>query len=235
MSNPLLQSSPLPDFGAIELAHFEPAIDQLLAESRALISRLEALDEYTWQNFASELEEANDRINNAWSVISHYNGVLNSDALRDIYQRLVAKLTAFQTEYGQNAALFKGYQALANSPDFETFSGPQKAAIEHAIRDFKLAGVALPEDKKQRFAELKKRLSELSTRFSENVLDATQGWTKFFETADALQGLPESALSLLAQQAKQHGKESGYLVTLDFPSYLPVMMHCDNRALRDEV
>ncbi len=235
MSNPLLQSSQLPDFAAIKLEHFEPAITSLLAESRDLVKRLEQVDAPDWHNFALPLEEANDRISNAWSVISHYNGVLNSDALRDIYQRLVAELTAFQTEFGQNEALFKAYEALAQSEAFEQYSEAQKTAVEHALRDFKLAGVALPPAEKQRFADIKKRLSELSTRFSENVLDATQGWTKYFEDADALPGVPESALSLLAQQAKQQGKESGYLITLDFPSYLPILMYCENRALREEV
>lgn len=235
MSNPLLINSALPDFATVRLEHFEPAIDALLAESRSLIQNLETLEKPTWQNFALPLEEANDRLNNAWSVISHYNGVLNSEALREIYQRLVAKLTAFQTEFGQNAALYDAYQALADSDDFGTYSPAQRACVEHALRDFRLAGVALPAEQKKRFAEIKKRLSELSTRFSENVLDATQGWSKFVGSEEELEGLPESALSLLAQQARQQGKEQGYLITLDIPSYLPVMTYCANRRLREEL
>lgn len=235
MSNPLLVNTALPDFAAVDIAQFEPAIDSLLEEGRQLVKKLEGLEQPTWDNFVLPLEEVNDRLNNAWSVVSHFNGVLNSEALRDIYQRLVAKLTTYQTEFGQNASLYNAYQAIADNEAFADYSEAQRACIEHALRDFKLAGVALPAAEKQRYAEIKKRLSELSTRFSENVLDATQGWTKYFESGQGLEGLPESAMSLLAQQARQRGKEQGYVITLDIPCYLPVMTYCSNRALRAEL
>ncbi len=233
--NPLLADSPLPLFEQITLEHFEPALDQVLADNRALVKKLVTEKVYSWQDFAYPIEGADDRLNNVWSVISHYNAVLNSDELREIYKRLIAKLTEYSTEMGQNKDLFLAYQKLADSDEYAGLSQAQKQSIKHTLRGFKLSGVALEDAEKERYSALKKEMSELTNNFSENVLDATQSWTLYFEEAESLAGLPNSALQLLESQAKAKGHERGYLITLDIPSYLPVMTYCDDASIREQL
>ncbi len=237
MSNPLLDNPALPPFSAITASHVEPAIDSLLADCRQTLSTVvdTALAQGpSWDNLVAPLEEQDDRLGKAWSPVGHLNAVLNSEALREAYTNSLSKLTAYSTEVGQNKALCQAYQALADSDGFESLNLAQQTAVTHALRDFRLAGVDLPEAKKQRFSELKQRLSELSTQFSNNVLDATQGWFKHIESVDELAGLPESAIAL-AQQAAAQRSLQGYVISLDIPAYLAVMTHADNRALREEI
>jgi oligopeptidase A len=160
--------------------------------------------------------------------------VLNSDELREAYNACLPLLSQYWTEFGQNEDLFKAYDALKNSPEFDNLSVPQKTAINNALRDFRLSGIDLPADKKARYAEIQQQLSALTSKFSENVLDATAAWTKHITDASELDGVPESGLGLLAQQAKQRELE-GYVITLDFPSYMPIMSYCTNRELREEL
>jgi len=233
--NSLLTDAIRPDFNAITMADFEPAVEQVLAENRQLIAELIEQGADTWESLAFKLEEADDRLNKVWSVISHYNSVLNSDELREIYKRLIALLTDYNTEMGQNIQLYEAYQRLADSADFETLSQAQKQSIKHILRSFKLSGVALQAKAKAEYSELKKKLSSLSNAFSENVLDATQAWTWHVEDKADLPGLPESTLQLLASLAKENGYDSGYLLTLDAPCYLPVMTYCDDAAIREKI
>jgi len=237
MSNPLLDNPPLPPFSAITADQVEPAIEGLIADCRRNLEEVlqsSLANGVSWDNLVAPLEEQDDRLGKAWSPVGHLNAVLNSEALRDAYTSSLSKLTAYSTEVGQNQALCQAYQALANSEQFSELNQAQRTAVEHALRDFRLAGVDLPEDKKNRYRKLKQRLSELSTEFSNNVLDATQGWFKQLDKVDALQGLPESAVAL-ARQAAEQKQLSGYVITLDIPAYLAVMTHADDRALREEI
>lgn len=235
MPNPLLETHELPPFSAIKPEHVEPAVRALIEEGRAHLQQLLAnLDEVNWDNLVKPLEDQGDKLDQAWAPVSHLNAVTNNEALRAAYNTSVGLLTEYATEVGQNAELYQAYQRLADSPAFATLSAAQQQTINNALRDFRLGGVALSGEKKTRFGEIQKRLSELSTQFSNNVLDATQAWHKQFDTAEALAGLPESALAQAAQAATQR-QLTGYLVTLDFPSYLAVMMYADNRDLRREV
>ncbi|GAB3110997.1 oligopeptidase A [Aestuariicella hydrocarbonica] len=237
MTNPLLDNPTLPPFSAIQAEHVEPAIDSLIQQCRENLSAVVAQAQtqgVCWENLITPLEEQDDRLSKAWSPVGHLNAVMNSDALRDAYTSSIAKLTAYGTEVGQNKPLCEAYQALADSEQFAQLSEPQRTSVEHALRDFRLAGVDLPEAEKQTYSDLKQRLSELNTRFSNNVLDATQGWYKRLESAEELAGLPDNALAL-ARQAADEKSESGYVITLDIPSYLAVMMHADNRQLREEI
>lgn len=235
MTNPLLQSHRLPPFSTITAEHVTPAISQLISNCRnGLEDTLKGLDKPGWATLVEVLEQQGDQLEQAWSPVSHLNAVVNSEEMRTAYTDSVKLLTEYGTEVGQNAELFKAYKDLADSPEFSQLNTAQKKSIDNSLRDFHLAGVDLPEQKKQRYGEIKSRLSELSTKFSNNVLDATQGWFKNITDVAELAGLPESALAQAEQAAKQ--KElSGYVVTLDFPSYLAVMTHADNRELRQEV
>jgi oligopeptidase A len=233
--NPLLSETALPLFEQIKIEHFEPAIDEVLADNKQLIKRLLASSSDTWDSLVYPLESADNRLNYIWSVISHYNAVLNSDALRDIYKSIISKLTEYQTEVGQNEDLFQAYKRLSESAEYVTLNEPQKKVIDNSLRDFKLSGIGLNAKDKQQYSELKQTLSALTNNFSENVLDATQGWSKYIASSGQLAGLPESALQLLASLAKDQGHESGYLLTLDIPSYLPVMTYCEDADLREEL
>nr|WP_320136417.1 oligopeptidase A [uncultured Amphritea sp.] len=235
MSNPLLQDHLLPPFSKIKPEHVEPAVDQLIADCRAVVSQvLDGNDAPDWDNLVAPLEQCHDRLAKAWSPVSHLNGVLNSDELRDAYNACLPKLSQFWTEMGQHQGLFEAYQALANSDAYNDLDEAQRKVIDNTLRDFRLSGIALGDADKKRYGELQQKLSELTTKFSENVMDATDGWSKLINNVDELAGLPESALAAAKQLAEVKG-EDGWLVTLDFPSYFAVITYADNRELRREL
>jgi len=242
MTNPLLERHRLPPFSRIQSEHIVPGIEQLIDQNRQhLEDLLQGLQEKglqpTWQNLIEPLEARDDQLNQAWSPVGHMNAVVNSEELRAAYNDGIVKLTAFGTEMGQHRGLYEAYRALGESEEYNRLNTAQRKTIDNGLRDFRLAGVALEDEKKQRYGEIKNRLSELSTRFSNNVLDATQGWYKQITDVALLSGLPDSALAQAAQaaQAAKAKALEGYVVTLDIPSYLAVMMHADDRELREEV
>ena len=235
MSNPLLTMSGLPPFAQIKPEHVEPAIDSLLAENRHAVEQLlSGTKEYTWDNLVQPLEDMDDRLSRAWSPVSHMNSVMNSEALRDAYNACLPKLSEYGTEMGQNVGLYQAYKAVNDSKDYDRLDTAQKKVIENALRDFHLSGVDLTNDKKDRFKEIRQQLSQLTTKFEENVLDATQGWTRQVEDEVRLAGLPESAQAM-ARQAAAQKELNGWLFTLDFPSYFAVMTYADDRDLRSEM
>ncbi len=234
MTNPLLEEHALPPFSQIEPHHVEPAIHGLIEANKARITELlEATDAYTWDNLLEPLEEMEDRLAQAWSPVSHLNSVNNSDAMREAYNACLPLLSEYGTWTGQHAQLCAAYQHIAEGAEWNTLDTAQRKTIDNALRDFRLAGVSLPQEKKNRYGELQKRLSALGSQFSENVLDATRAWSKRV-SLEQLEGLPDTALANARQAAEQAGHD-GYLITLDFPSYMPVQTYCHDRALREEV
>ena len=232
MDNPLIDMPLLPPFASIRPEHVEPAIDTLLAGCRSRIEELtQRPDVPTWENFVEPLEEMADALNRAWSPVSHLNGVMNSDELRNAYNACLPKLSEYSTEVGQNRPMFECYRAVASQ---EHLDATQRKLIENELRDFHLSGVDLPTDKQARYKEISLELSRLASRFSDNLLDATNAWSKLIVDAGELAGLPDSALDLAKQTAEQRS-EQGWMLTLDFPSYLPVMTYADDRELRREV
>ncbi|MDU4250184.1 oligopeptidase A [Pseudomonas sp.] len=235
-ANPLLQSYDLPPFSSIRPEHVKPAIEQILADNRAAIARLLAQQNGTptWAGLVLAMDELHDRLGKAWSPVSHLNAVCNSAELREAYEGCLPLLSAYWTELGQNRELFKAYEALAASPESKDFDIAQKTILEHALRDFRLSGIDLPAEQQQRYAEIQTRLSELGSRFSNQLLDATQAWTKHVTDEAALAGLTESAKAQM--QAAAEAKElDGWLISLEFPSYYAVMTYAQDRALREEV
>jgi oligopeptidase A len=232
MDNPLLDMSGLPPFSRILPEHVEPALDATLANCRERIAALTAGDAIaTWEGFVEPLEELDDRLNRIWSPVGHLNGVCNSDPLRAAYNACLPKLSAYATEVGQNADLFRGYQAVAAQ---EHLDPTQRKLLANALRDFHLSGVDLPADKQARYKDISQELSALTSKYAENLLDATNAWSKRIDDEVSLAGLPDSAKALARQTATERG-EPGWLLTLDFPSYQPVMTYADDRALRSEV
>ncbi|MGU5848388.1 oligopeptidase A [Aeromonas hydrophila] len=235
MNNPLLTMDSLPPFSQIQPDQVQPAVTQAIADCKQKISDVLAQrDPHTWDSLIAPLEEVNDRLARIWSPVSHLNSVLNSEALRATHDACLPLLSEFQTYVGQHEGLYQAYRELAESDDFPLLSGAQRKEIQNTLRDFRLSGIGLPAEAQQRYGEIQARLSELASRFSNNVLDATQGWSKLVTDEAELAGLPQSAQAAARQLAELKGKE-GWLFTLDIPSYLPVMMYADNRALRAEL
>jgi oligopeptidase A len=233
MDNPLLSLNRLPEFSKIRPLHIEPALDHLLAENRAKIAAiLQSTTQPTWKNLIEPIEQLDDRLGRAWSPVSHLNSVCNSPELRAAYNACLPKLSDYATEMGQNEALCQAFEAVAaNDPNLNP---AQRKMLQNALRDFHLSGVDLPADKKNHFKTLSQRLAQLGAKFEENVLDATHAWSKLITDIEQLTGLPESALALLRQNAEQRGQE-GWLLTLEFPSYLPIVTYAERRELRREL
>ncbi len=235
--NPLLETHKLPPFADMRAEHVVPAVDTLLGENRETIDRLarQAADTPpTWESFAEPLEAVSDRLSQAWSPVSHLNSTMNTPELREAYQTCLEKLSAFGTWVGQHEGLFRGWQALKEGEAWNTLDAAQRRTVDNALRDFRLAGVDLPDDRKARYGEIQARLSTLSNQYSNNVLDATQAWHKDINSEAMLAGVPESARETLKAMAEAKGV-SGYRITLDFPSFFPVVSYADSRELREEV
>ena len=235
-TNPLLQDFDLPPYSQIKPEHVEPAIEQILADNRAAITRLLQIQQAqpSWDGLVLALDELHARLGRAWSPVSHLNAVCNSAELRAAYEACLPKLSEYWTELGQNQALCQAYKALASSPAAAGFEVAQKTILEHALRDFRLSGIDLPPAEQQRYGEIQMKLSGLTSRFSNQLLDATQAWTKAVADEAQLAGLPDSAKAQMAQAAKAKGLD-GWLISLEFPSYYAVMTYADDRALREEV
>ncbi|WFC14136.1 oligopeptidase A [Aeromonas salmonicida] len=235
MNNPLLTMDSLPPFSQIQPEQVQAAVTQAIADCKQKISDVLAQrDSHTWDSLIAPLEEVNDRLARVWSPVSHLNSVLNSEALRAAHDACLPLLSEFQTYVGQHEGLYQAYLGLFESDDFPRLDGAQRKEIQNTLRDFRLSGIGLPAEAQQRYGEIQARLSELASRFSNNVLDATQGWTKLVSDEAELAGLPQSVLAAARQLAEQKGQQ-GWLFTLDIPSYLPVMMYADNRELRAEL
>ncbi|WP_454442574.1 oligopeptidase A [Vibrio bathopelagicus] len=235
MSNPLLTFTDLPPFSQIKPEHVKPAVEQVIEECRNKIEQvLEGNTSPSWDNLVAPIDEVDDRLGRIWSPVSHMNSVMNSDELRDAYESCLPVLSEYGTWVGQHKGLFEAYKAIKASEAFSALDQAQQKTITDALRDFELSGIGLPADEQHRYGEISKRQSELGSQFSNNVLDATMGWSKQVTDVAELSGMPESALAA-AQAAAEAKEQEGYLLTLDIPSYLPVMTYCDNQALRKEL
>ncbi len=235
MTNPLLTPFSLPPFSAIRPEDIVPAVQSALADCRAAVERVVAQPgPFTWDNLCQPLAESDDRLSRIWSPIGHLNSVKNSPELRAAYEQALPLLSEYGTWVGQHEGLYQAYRSLKEGAAFEALSVPQRKEVDNALRDFELSGIGLSADKQQRYGEIVARLSELGSTYSNNVLDATMGWSKLITDEAELSGLPESALAQ-AQAMAQAKEQDGWLLTLDMPSYLPVLTYADNRALREEM
>ena len=231
----LTKTDGLPFFSQLKIDEIEPIVKQTIADNKALIEqKLAELDTYTWDNFVAVLDEADDHLGKLWSPVSHMNAVVSNDELRAAHDACIGLFSEYGTFVGQHQGLYEAYLSIANSAEFAELKDEQKKVVENELRDFKLAGIALSDDKKQRYGEIKQQLSQLQSSFSNNVMDATIAWSKLVTDLDTLAGLPKTAIAA-AKQAAQEKELEGYLFTLDFPSYLAVMSYAENRELRKEV
>ena len=227
----------LPQFSKILPKEIKPSIEEAINCCKTVINEvLESHSVFTWQNLVLPIDEVDDALAKLWSPVSHMNSVVSSDELREAYESCLPLLSEYSTFVGQHQGLYQAYQQLKDGLEYTTLSTAQKKVVDNALRDFKLSGIALNDNDKKRYGEIVTRLSELSSSFGNNVLDATQAYTVTIETEDQLSGLPQSAKEAAFALAKAKNKPEGsYLFTLDMPSYLPVLMYCDNQQLRESL
>jgi oligopeptidase A len=235
MSNPLLSITDLPPFSSIKPEHVKPAVEKAIADCRATVERvLDSNQTPTWESICAPHLETEDTLSRLWSPVSHMNSVLNSNELREAYESCLPLLSEYSTWVGQHKGLYEAYKSMHQSEDFATLPQAKQKTITDMLRDFELSGIALPADEQHRYGEISKRLSELGSQFSNNVLDATMAWSKHVSDVKDLSGMPESALA--AAKAAAEAKElDGYLLTLEMPSYIPVMTYADSSELRQEM
>jgi len=233
-TNPLLEDAALPPFSRIRAEHVRPAIEELLAASRKAVAALLGGDATpSWETVVEPIEALEDRLDRAWAPVAHLHAVADQPALREAYNACLPLLSDHATEMAQNEALHAAYRAIAEGPEWARLDGAQRKVIENALREFRLAGVALPSGDKRRFRDQAARLAELASRFEENLLDATRAWTRSIEEQAELAGIPASARSAAAERAEREGRR-GWLFGLDFPSYHALVTHAERRELRRE-
>ncbi|HVF34773.1 MAG TPA: oligopeptidase A, partial [Candidatus Saccharimonadia bacterium] len=233
--NPLVEDAPLPRFSAIEPAHVGPAIDGLMAEYGAAVDALTASSApRTWESVMHAQEVWAERMSRAWAPVSHLHSVRDTPELRKAYGDTLERITDFETELGQNRALYQAVQAVADSPEFARLLPAQRKIVDDALRDFRLSGVALEEPDRSRFKAIATELSKLSTEFEQAVLDATDAWHRDVADESALAGIPEAARAMMREAAKEAGVE-GWRVTLKQPSYVAALTYAQDRSLRSEV
>ncbi|MGE8287011.1 MAG: M3 family metallopeptidase [Stenotrophomonas sp.] len=233
-TNPLLDFSGLPRFDAIRPEHVTAAIDTLLAEAEAAVKAAETVAPVSWDSFVTPLDDATERLYRAWGQVSHLQSVVNTPALREVYNANLPKLSRFGSAVAQNPALYAQYKALAAAPEAGAYDDARAKVLANALRDFRLGGAELGEADKARFAQLQEELSGLQATFSQNVLDATDAFALYVDNEDELSGLPADVIAAARAAAQKDGRE-GWKLTLQMPCYLPVQTYADNRALRERL
>lgn len=235
MTNPLLTDFTLPPFSAIKPEHVVPAVTKALDDCRAVVEQVVAHGApWSWESLCQPLAEVDDHLGRIFSPVSHLNSVKNSPELREAYEQTLPLLSEYSTWVGQHKGLYQAYRNLRDGENYTRLDTAQQKTVDNALRDFELSGIGLAAEKQKRYGEIAARLSELGSRYSNNVLDATMGWSKLITDESQLSGMPESALAA-ARALAESREQQGWLLTLDIPSYLPVMTYCDNQALREEM
>ena len=235
IDNPLLDFSRLPRYASIRPEHVAPAIDELLARNRGLIATLcgEGAN-VSWDTFAEPLEGANERLGRAWGTVVHLHAVDDNAAIRDAYNTNLPKITRYYTELAQNLELYGKFKALRASREFTHLSPARRRIVENSLRDYRLGGAELLPEKKARFAEIQEDLAALEAKFSENLLDATNAFSELITDRGALLGIPDDVVQAAEEAARKDGL-GGWKLTLQAPSYGPVMQYAERRELREKL
>ena len=225
----------LPDFASMDPIGLAAKLDKKLVNNQQAIEQLlKNQDPPNYNRLVPALEQLGDEVDQLWGPLSHLHGVSNRDDIRAAFDECLPKLTAYATQMGQNKALYLAFVDLLKSDDFNQLSQSKQQFVKLQIRDFKLAGVALNPQKQKEYGELKQQMAELSTQFSNHLMDATESWSKHVTDSEGLLGLPESALQQAQEAAKSKGLD-GYLLKLDFSCYHSVMTFAEKSDLRQEI
>lgn len=236
MSNPLIEQGELLNWPAIKTEHITPALDVLLARASETVTAVTAPQTpATWTDVVEPLESALEKLGRAWSAVGHLTGVMDSEALREVYNTNLPRMTQFYIELSQNDALFQKYKAIENSEAFALLNAGQQRILKREIRDFRLSGAELSAEPKARLKELGQQDAALSQKFSENLLDATNAFVLDIDDINQLDGIPSDVIDMYAENAKAAGLNGKWRITLQMPSYLPAMQYANNAALREKL
>jgi oligopeptidase A len=231
--NPFLVRNKLPEFSVVKTSHVMPAIIKVINDNNKVISQIESMSELpNWTNFIIPLEICNEKLDRVWSYINHINAVKSSSSYRKVYNQALEKVTEYSSNLGQSKVLYKKYKKLLLNN--RNLSPSQKKLINNEITSFELSGVALPEKQKLRFKKIQNNLSKLSSSFDENILDSINTFELIISDKNSLKGIPNNVINSALIKAKEK-KINGWLFTIDFPSYLPIMQYADNRKLRKNI
>jgi oligopeptidase A len=240
-ANPLLIGKGLPPFDQIQTEHIVPGMTALLTDLEADLSNLEANLKPTWSGLVEPLDRIRERLSWSWGIVGHLMGVKNSSELRTAYETIQPQVVQFYNRFGQSQPIYQAFKTLQSSSDWKTLEVAQQRIVDAAIQDAELSGVGLGGAEREQFNAIELELAELSTQFSNHVLDATKAFSLTLTTPEDIEGLPPSLLSLAAQAARATGEEQAtaetgpWLITLDFPSFGPFMQHSKRRDLREKV
>lgn len=231
--NPFLVRNKLPDFHSVKPRHVLPSLNKIITENKKVILQLESADDSpTWENFVIPLEKCSEKLNRVWSYVNHINAVKSSTSYRKAYNQTLSKVTEYSSDLGQSYILYKKYKTLLKKN--RGLNASQKKLIKNEITSFELSGVALPEKQKVKFKEIQSNLSKLSSSFDENILDSIHSFKLVITDKNSLKGIPNDVINSALMRAKTK-KSKGWLFTIDFPSYLPIMQYADNRKLRKDI
>jgi oligopeptidase A len=240
-NNPLLIGKGLPPFDKVEADCVVPAITELLKQVETDLTNLEANVTPTWKGLVEPLTAMEEKLGWSWGIVGHLMGVKNSPELREAYETMQPEIVKFYSKLSQSKPLYEAFKELRNSADWDKFEPAQQRIIESSLKDFELSGVGLEGETKERFNQIQLELADLSTKFSNNVLDATKAFKLKLTDKKDVEGLPPSALALMAQTAKAEGEENAtaeegpWVVTLDYPSYIPFMQYATSSELREKL
>jgi len=239
IDNPLLLQNPIEKVDLIEPNHVEEAVSSIIKQNKVEIKRLVTAlanrsNSVSWDSLMKPQEIMQDRLGKSWSPVSHLNSVRNTDELREAYDKSLALLTDYSTQLGQHRGLFELTKLLYESKEQQNLSPTRKRILKDTLTGFRLSGLHLKIDQQKQFGDIQKRLAELSSKYEQNLMDASMAWTKEISNKSQLAGLPQTELALLASSAKLR-KKSGYLITLEIPTYMAVMTYADDRQLREEL
>ena len=231
--NPFLVRNKLPEFSVVKTSHVMPAINKVINDNNKVISQIESMSELpNWTNFITPLEICNEKLDRVWSYINHINAVKSSSSYRKVYNQALEKVTEYSSNLGQSKILYKKYKKLLQ--DSRNLSPSQIKLIKNEITSFELSGVALPEKQKIKFKKIQNNLSKLSSSFDENILDSINTFELIISDKNSLKGIPNNVINSALIKAKAK-KINGWLFTIDFPSYLPIMQYAENRKLRKNI
>lgn len=233
MQNPLLKQTQFTEFNQIKITDIKEAVETVINTNKEALTSLLTIEHKTWENFIDPIEQLENNLSNLWSPVRHLNSVLSTDDLRKVYEECITLLTEYSTDLSQNPDLYKAYEEIKNSAEFKDFNEAKSKTINDALLQFKLSGIALNKEDQELYKEIQQQLSQFKISFENNILDSTQAFEKIVKDKKVLEGIPEYALSMFQQSAKQK-KKIGYRLTLDMPHYIAIVTYANNQSLRKE-
>ncbi|XP_076896245.1 putative cytosolic oligopeptidase A [Bidens hawaiensis] len=240
-ANPLLQDFDFPPFDVIDASHVRPGMRALLSKLDNDLTELEKTVEPSWSKLVEPLERIVDKLSVVWGAINHLKAVKDTPELRSAIEEIQPEKITFGLKLDQSKPIYNAFKAMKESSDWEMLSDARKRIVESSIKDAVLSGISLEDDEREEFNKIQQELAKLSKRFGENVLDATKKFEKLITNKSEIEGLPATALGLAAQIATSKGHENAtavngpWMITLDGPSFMSVIQHAKNRALREEI